>query len=165
MMIVNREKPLKVLLLLRPSLHCEKVDDLYEQTRFTTTRFPHNIDKLAQTRNEPIVANAKQRTTRNVAYTGRFDHEHSRTPFSESSVPVKILLRDEPIFSRTPRHHRRHPRAAARFELPDRNRTEQSRPRGFFGVGPARLEYLVTNWISEFPHVPSHRLHGLQRFA
>src|ERR1044072_1912834 len=165
MAIVNAQKPLKILLLLRPSLHGEKVDDLNEQTRLTTTRLPHNINKLPQPGKEPVIANTKQRTTRNIAHARGLDDKHSRTSLSKPSIPIEILLRDKTILGRAPRHHRRHPRPAARLELSDCNCAKQSRSRGFFSGGPARLEYLVSNWFSEFPHVPPHRLHGLQRFA
>src|ERR1044071_5620554 len=162
MMIVNTQKPLKVLLLLRPSLHCEKVDELKQQTRLATTRFAHSLDQLAQSRNKPIVTDTKQWPTRNISHARSFDHEHSRTPFRKPSIPIEILLCDETIVGGTPRHHRRHPRPAARLELADLNSSEQSRSCGFFSRGPARFEYLVTDWFREFPHVPLHRLHGLR---
>src|SRR6185295_12948475 len=116
MVIINAQKPLEVLLLLRPSLHCEKVDDLDKKPRLAVARFAHSFDKLAQTRNEPIVTNAKQRTTRNVAHARGFYDQHSGTTFSEPAIPVEILLRDKPVLGRTPGHHRRDPRPAARLE-------------------------------------------------
>src|SRR5215213_11064254 len=165
MMIVNSQKTLKILRLLRPSLHCKKVDDLNKQKRLTTARFAHSVNKLAQPRNETIITDPKQWSTRNIAHARRFDHEHSRTSFSKSSIPIKILLRDKAVLGCTPRHHRRYPRPAARLEIADSNRTEQSRTRGFPGGGPARLEYLMTNWIREFPHVPLHRLPDYRDYA
>src|SRR5262249_48964182 len=141
MVVTDHKKALKIFLLLRPSLHCEKVDDLNEEERLAMARFPHRLDQLAQPRNKPIVTDAQQRATRNIAHARRFDHEHSRTPFSKPSIPIKVLLRDETVLGRAPWHHRRHPRPAVRFELPDSNRTEQSGSRRFVSGGPARFEY------------------------
>src|SRR5690242_300571 len=125
------QEALKVLRLLRTPLHCEKIDDLDKQQRLAAARFFHRLDQLAQTGNESIIADAEQWTTRNVAYARRFDHQHTRPTFSKALVPVEVLLRHESIFSRTPWHHRRHPRATERFEPADFNRTEQARTRSF----------------------------------
>src|SRR6185437_11039198 len=153
MLIVNRQKSLKVFLLLRTSLHGEKVDDLNKQSRVAATRLTNSLDQLAQTGDESIVPDAQQRTTRNITHARRLDDEHTRTSFSKSSIPIKVLLRDKAILCRAPRHHRRHPRPVARLDFSDSNRTEQSRTRRFLSVGPARLEYFVSNRICEFPHL------------
>src|SRR6185503_17590320 len=105
MMIVYAQKPLKEFFLLRPSLHREKVDDLNEQSRLTTTRFPHSLDQLAQPRDKPIVTDTQQRTTRNIAHARGFDDEHARTSISKPPIPIEILLRDKAVLGRAPGHH------------------------------------------------------------
>jgi len=152
MVLVNLQKTLEIFFLLGSTLHREKIDDLNEQQRLPLTRFPHSLDQLAQPIYKPIVTNAKQRSTRNVAHASRLDHEHTRTAFREPSIPVEILLSDKSILRGAPRHHRRHPRAAPSFETTDGNRTIKSRPGCFFRRRPASLEYLVFDWVSELPH-------------
>src|SRR6185369_2724938 len=153
MPIVNLQKTLKVFHALGPSLHRQKIDDLDKQQRLPVTRFTYSFDQFAQSRNKSIVANTKQWTTRNVAHACRLDDEHAGPPFSKASIPIEVLLRYKTIFSRAPRHHRRHPRAATRFEFADCDRAEESRASGLFRRGPARFQYLVANWIRKFPHV------------
>ena len=111
-----------------------------------------------------IVADAQQWTTRNIAHAGCFYDEHARASVSKAPVPVEILLCDDAVFSRAPRHHRRHPRPAARFERADAHGLEQQRARGFSGGRPASYFYLVSDWTRELPHL-SHRLHDSGTFT
>src|SRR5688500_4150386 len=115
MAITDLKKPLKVLRPFRPPLHRQKIDDLNEQPRLAAARFTHDVDQLSQSRYESIVADAQQRTARNVAHSRRLDHQHRRTSLSKARVPIEVLLRDKPVLGRAPRHHRRHPRAARRL--------------------------------------------------
>src|SRR5690242_6635705 len=142
MLICNRQKPLQVFRASGPPLHREKIDDLNEQQRLTAARFFHRLNQLAQSGNKAIVADAQQWTTRNIAHARRLNNEHTRASFRKTSIPVEVLLRHKTIFSRTPRHHRRHPRATTRFEPPDLNRTKQTRARRFISVRPASFFYL-----------------------
>src|ERR1051325_10560553 len=150
MPIVHPQKTLKVFHPLRPPLHREKIDDLNEQQRLPVTRLTHSLDEFAQSGNESIVADTQQWTTRNIAHTRRLDDEHARPPFSKTSIPVEVLLRNKPLFGRAPGHHRRHPRSAARLEFADGYRAEESRARRFFSSGPARFRDLVANRIRKF---------------
>src|SRR5204863_7546483 len=98
----------------------------HTEKRLPLTRFSHHFDKLAQSWNESIVANAKQRTTRNVTHASRFHHAHARSSFSKTTIPVEVTLRDKSIFSRAPRNHRRHPRAAARLTTANSDRAKKT---------------------------------------
>src|SRR5215213_186328 len=124
MSIIHLKKSLKILRTFRTSLHRKKVDDLNKQQRLSFTRFTHSLNKFAQSGNKSIVTDTKQWTTRNVAYASRFNYQHTRTPFSKTSIPIEILLRYKAIFSRAPGHHCRHPRTAPCFELPYSNRAK-----------------------------------------
>src|SRR5689334_21152211 len=153
MLIVHLQKALKIFRTLRTSLHRKEVDDLNEQQRLPVTRFTHRLDEFAQPRNKTIVANAKQWTTRNVAHARRLDDQHTRPAFGKTSIPVEIMFGDEAVFRRAPRHHRRYPRAAARFCFANGDRAKQSRPRRLVRRGPTCLEYPVPDGIRKFPHV------------
>src|ERR1051326_1435341 len=165
MPIIHFQEALKIFRPLRTTLHSQKVDDLNEQQRLPITRFTHSLDEFAQSGNKTIVADTKQWTTRNIAYTSSFDNKHARPSFREPAVPVEILARYKAIFRRAPGHHRRHPRAAARFEFADGNRTEESRAHRFLSGGPARFEYLVPDWIRKFPHVLVTQITGLHQIC
>src|SRR5687767_8588282 len=115
----NLEKSLKILCAFGPSFDRQEINDLNEQQRLATTRLAHDLDQFSQTRYEAVVADTQQWTTWNVAHASRLDDEHRRPPFGKPPVPIEILLRDNPVFSRPPRHHRRHPRTASRLELSD----------------------------------------------
>src|ERR1043165_8664606 len=164
MRVVNLQKPLQILRLLRSPLHRKEIDDLNKQQRFTAARFLHRVDQLPQPRNEPIVADPQQWTTRNVAHARRFNDEHARTSFSKAAIPIEVLLRHKAVFGRTPRHHRGHPRAAPRFERTDLHRTKQSRTCRFVSRRPRRFFYLVSDWTCELPHL-SHSLHDSGTFT
>src|SRR6185369_7864287 len=153
MQILHFQKSLKVFRTLRTSLHRKKINDLNKQQRLPIARFTHSLDELAQPGNKSIIADSKQWTTRNIAHTRRLNNKHTRPPFSKTAVPVEILLRDKAVLGRAPGHHRRYPRTTPCLELPYRNRTEEPRLSRFFCRGPARLEYLVPDWIRKFPHV------------
>src|SRR5215213_4908299 len=104
MVLINLQKALKVFQLLRPPLHREKINDLNEQESLTITRLSHHLDELPQSRDETIVADAKQRTTRNVAHAGRLNDQHSGPPFRKASIPIEVLLRHKTVVRRPPRH-------------------------------------------------------------
>src|ERR1043166_5014245 len=129
MLISDLQETLKELCLLRPSLHRQKIYDLNKQQRLAATRLLHCLDQLAQTGNESIVADAQQWTTRDVAHARSFDDQYAGTPFREAPIPIEVLLRDESVLRRSPRHHRRYPRAAACLELPKPDRTKEPRAR------------------------------------
>src|ERR1043165_3994038 len=163
MSIIHFQEALKIFRTLRTTLHRKKIDDLNEQQRLPLASLTDNLGEFAQSGDKTIVADSKQRTTRNITHACRFDDQHTRPPLREPAVPVEILLRHKSIFRRAPGHHRRHPRAAARLEFADGNRAEEPRARRFFSRGPARLKYLVPDWIRKFPHVLVTQITGLHR--
>src|SRR6185503_5857224 len=152
MVLVNLQKALEILRLFGSTFHGQEINDLNKQQRLPLTRFPNSLDQLPQPWNKPIVTDAKQRTTRNVAHSRRFNYEHTRASCCEPPVPVEILLRDKSILGGAPRHHRRHPRPATSFKTADGNRTIKSGSRRLLRCRPARLKYLVLDRVSELPH-------------
>src|SRR6185503_21039293 len=167
MSIADLKKSLKVLRSFRPSLHRQKIDDLNEQQRLAATCLLHDVHELPQTRNETIVANTQQRSTRNVAHSSRLDHQHRRSPLREPSIPIEILLSDKPIFSRAPRHHRRNPRPAACLESSDFYGSVEKRYSGVFGGWPVSFFDSMTDWVRKLPHVRAancNTIHRLNRF-
>src|SRR5690349_19687427 len=119
------EKTIEILLRIRTSLNRQKVDDLYEKFCLTITRITHCFNQLLQSWQEPIMTDAQQWSTRNVAYPRSFNHQRSGSPFSESPIPIKIILRNESVCRRTPRHHRGNPGAAHNCQWTNLNRFKQ----------------------------------------
>src|SRR6185503_4222689 len=109
MLFTDLKKSLEVLPTFRSSLHRQKIDDLNEQQRLSATRLTHHLHQLLQSWYEPIIPDPQQRPTRNITYTRRLDHQHRRTSLSKPAIPIEVLLRDKPVLSRAPRHHRGHP--------------------------------------------------------
>src|SRR5258706_1746303 len=120
------EEPADVLLLLRPALHGEEVDDLDEELRLAPRALADDFDELSQPGEEAVVPDAQERSARHVADAGRLDDEDAWTPVGESSVPIEDVARDEPFLDRAPRHHRGHPRARAREDGPEADRAEEA---------------------------------------
>src|SRR5205085_6092049 len=109
------KETLKVFRALRPPLYGKEVDDLNEKFGVTLACLANRFDKLLQSRQESIVTDPKQRTAGNIANPGSFDDQRRRLSFSKSSIPIEIVLRDEAVCGRAPRHHRRHPSAAGKI--------------------------------------------------
>src|SRR5688572_4901033 len=153
MPIVNLKKSLEVFRAFRPSLHRQKIDDLNKQQRLAATRFLHHIHQLLQPRDKPVIAYTQKRTARNITHASRLDDEHCRPPFSKARVPIEVLLRDKPVFSRAPGHHRRHPRAASRLESSDFYRCVKKGSRSLFGSWPLSFFDSMSDWVRKLPHV------------
>src|SRR5574341_2340065 len=111
MMQRDCEEPIEIFHRVRSSFDGKEVDDLNEELRLTFARLTHSFNQSPQARQKPIMPNAQQRPARNVAHAGMYDYQHGRLTFGESSIPIEIVPRDEPVFGRAPGHHRRHPRA------------------------------------------------------
>jgi hypothetical protein len=114
----------------------EEVDDLDEQLRASAARAAHGVDQLRQSRDEAIVADAQQRTARNVTHAGGLDDERRRLSLSEALVPAEHAGRNEAVVSRPPRHHRRHPRPVGQLQPSHVERTEERRRRRARRVRP-----------------------------
>src|SRR5262245_20792602 len=112
----DREKAIEVFLRIGTTLNREKINDLNEEIRLTITRLSDGLNQLFQSRQKSIITDAQQWPARNVAHAGRFHHECRWFPFGKSSIPIEIVLRDESVFRRAPRHHRRNPRATVELQ-------------------------------------------------
>src|SRR6185295_10090530 len=112
MTIFNNQKAGEVFLLIGSAFYRQEVDDLDEEFGLSFARLLDYIYQLFQARNESIMANTQQRTTGNITYPGRLNNQNSRSSLGEASIPIKVFLRDETVFSRAPGDHRRNPGAA-----------------------------------------------------
>ena len=128
------------------------VDDLDEQPRPAFARAPHRRHELAQARQEAVVADAQQRPGRDVADTGRFDHDRARPSAREPLVPREILVGDEALLGGAPRHHRRHPRAARELHPADGDRAKEQRALGLVPRRPAAGRRLPFDPLRRTPH-------------
>ena len=77
-------------------------------------------------RDEPVMTDAQQRPAGDVADAGCLDDDRRGPTGREAAIPVQYGWRDETVFGRSPRHHRRHPGACRQIELADANRAEES---------------------------------------
>src|ERR1051326_2011347 len=93
MSIIHFQEALKIFRTLRTTLHRKKIDDLNEQHRLPLATLTHTRDGLRQSGDKSIVADSKQRPTRNITHACCFDDQHTRPPLREPAVPVEILLR------------------------------------------------------------------------
>ncbi len=65
---------------------------------------------------EALVPDPKQRPARNVADSGRLDHERAGLATRETLVPGEHLRCDHAVLGGAPRHHGRHPGALRQVE-------------------------------------------------
>ena len=124
MAVGDGEEPPEVGLLLRTPPDRQKVDDLDEELGMTVACAPYVLDELLQARNEPVVSDAQERTTRHVADAGGLEHETARTAAGEPVVPREYLFGDEAVLGGAPRNHRRDPRALLELQRSDSDGTE-----------------------------------------
>src|SRR6266567_8827394 len=121
----NLKKTLEKFHRIRTALNRQKVDYLDEEFRVTLARVANGLYKFSQSRQKSVVADSKQRPARNIAHTGSLDYQCGRLAFSETAIPVEILLRHETIFGRSPGHHRRDPRTVLESNSSDLYRSKQ----------------------------------------
>ena len=114
---------------LGPPANPQEVDDLDEEPGPPAARPPHGAHQLGEARDEPVVADPKQRSARDVANAGGLDYERTGLTARESLVPGQHLRRDQPILGSAPRHHRRDPGALLQVEPADAQRAEPERAR------------------------------------
>jgi hypothetical protein len=112
MLIVETEKAVEVFFFFRSAIDSEEIDYLNEEPRMALTFLANGFYESAESVYETIVAYAKKRPARNVAYARRLDDQSAGLSFGESRVPVEYVLSDQPIFGRAPRNHSRNPGAA-----------------------------------------------------
>src|SRR5688500_10236301 len=110
------------------------------------------LDELLQTGHESIITNPQQRTTGDIADPGGFDDEGCRSSFSKSAIPVQVVLGDESVFGRAPRHHRGNPRAVFKCQRTNLDRWKQKRSTCLISRRPACFGYLMFDRIGELPH-------------
>ena len=103
------------------------------------------FDELRQARDEPVVADAEQRTAWNIADAGRLDHNRARLSLRKALVPPEHVRRDETVVGRAPRHHRRHPRAVGELQPSRVKRAEKTRGGRFCRIRPSRGERRVAD--------------------
>src|SRR5262245_63779818 len=118
---LDLEEAREELLRLRAPADGEEIDDLDQEPRMAFARALHRLRELAQTRKEPVVADAQERTGGDVADAGRLDHDRTWLSAREALVPGEVLVGDEAVLGRAPWHHRRHPRAALEPHAADRD--------------------------------------------
>ncbi len=64
------------------------------------------VDELLQSRNEPVVPDAEQRSAGDVSNASGLHDDRPRRALREPSVPVEDVRRDGAVLRRGPRHHR-----------------------------------------------------------
>src|SRR5690242_21788911 len=87
---------------IRPSPDGQKIDDLNEQARSTTTRLTHHPHQISQPRQEPIVPNPQQRPTRYIPNPRCLNNNRPRPPPRKTLVPIEHILRNDSILARPP---------------------------------------------------------------
>src|ERR1043166_8528894 len=110
------EKPLEVFLWIRTTFYRQKINDLNEELCLAVTRRSDSLNQALQSRQKSIMTDPQQWSARDVTHARRFDHERSGSSFSESPVPIKIVLCDESFSGRPPWHHPRSPRATVELQ-------------------------------------------------
>jgi hypothetical protein len=93
MLVRDLQILLKILFRRRPPVNAQKVNDLNKEPCLAAGCFAHRIDQLLQARHEPVVTDAQQRPTGNVANAGRLDDDRPRFSLGIAAVPVEQLLR------------------------------------------------------------------------
>src|ERR1051326_7005732 len=89
------EKPIEILLWIGTTLYGQEIDNLNEELCVAITRFADRLNQLLQSGQKAIVPDAQQWPARNVSHTRGFNDERRGSSFSESPVPIKIVLRNE----------------------------------------------------------------------
>ncbi len=98
----------------RPPADGEEVDDLDEESRAAAAGATDGLDEIAQTRNEPVVADAQQRPARDVADAGGLDDDRAGLPLRKALVP----LRGRPVSRSRPRSRATAPSRAPTCDPP-----------------------------------------------
>src|SRR6266571_2896694 len=152
MPIRDLQKLMKIFLGIGTPFDRKKIYDLNEKFGVATASFAHGLNQLFQSRQKSIVADAQQRPAGNVAHAGSFDDERRGLSFGKSSIPIEVVLGDETVFGRAPRHHRRHPRAALKRDRTNPNWPKKKRAARFCHRGPMRFRNRMLDGIRELPH-------------
>src|SRR5262249_39639617 len=142
---VDVEKAPQEFLGLGSATHGDEVDGLDEQARVSGALLAHSVDEASQPGHEAVVADAQERTARDVADAGRLDHEHARPTLAEARVPGGPLVGAEAVFRRAPRHHRGHPRALLGDDGSDARGLKEPRARRLLARGPPCRWQAVTD--------------------
>src|SRR5262249_34971808 len=115
----------------------EEVDNLDQNLGSSVARPPHSLGELAQAGDVAVVADSEQWAARDVANAGGLEHDDPGLTAGEALVPVEYLWRDEAIFGRPPRDHRRRPGALANLQRPNLDWREEQRMHRFLSRRPA----------------------------
>jgi len=126
-------------LLRRAPLDREEIDDLDQEARAAPRARAHHLDQLPQAGYEALVADAQERSARDVADARRLDHEGPGLAVREAAVPVEHLARDRAVLAGAPRHHGGDPGARAEQKRADAERREEPAGARFLGRRPARV--------------------------
>jgi hypothetical protein len=164
---LDLQKPREELLRLGTAADRKEVDDLDEEPRVAFARPAHRLRELLQTGNEAIVSDAQQRSARDVAYSGGLDDDRARPAPREALVPLEVVVGDEPVLRRAPRHHGRHPGSALEPERADLHRAEERGRLRLRARGPTARRGLPSDAFRWAPHggpsVPVRRARGEPR--
>ena len=112
MIFGNPQELAEIAVAARPSADGQEIDDLDEQPGMPAAGPGNGLDERLEPRDEPVVADAQQRTAGNVADAGGLDHDGAGAPAGKALVPAQYLGGDDPVLGCPPGHHRRNPSPA-----------------------------------------------------